>query len=200
MNLAGPLRVLPGRLSVARTFGDPEAKIVALGGNPKCVIHNPEIKKFRIVKEHDFIVLGCDGIFDKLENDETISCVWRAVHDNKFHPNVKNQAKDIHKICGMGVEYVMKNSLLRRSLDNVTVVVVGFSNLKHTVFGHESSIKQISNSRNSENKLSEPETVSSKTVNIRKTLERTKSANLPAGIHQKYGSETGISRSNQNSI
>jgi hypothetical protein len=31
-NLAGPLRVLPGRLSVARTFGDPEAKIPALGG------------------------------------------------------------------------------------------------------------------------------------------------------------------------
>ena len=37
----------------------------------------------------------------------------------------------------MGVEYILKNSLLRRSLDNVTVVVVGFSNLKHEVFGHQ---------------------------------------------------------------
>lgn len=44
MNLAGPLRVLPGRLSVARTFGDPEAKISELNGNPNVVIHNPEIK------------------------------------------------------------------------------------------------------------------------------------------------------------
>lgn len=192
--MAGPLRVLPGRLSVARTFGDPEAKIVALGGNPKCVIHNPEIKKFRIVKEHDFIILGCDGIYDKLENNESISCVWRAVHDNRFHPAVKGQATDIHKICGMGVEYVMKNSLLRRSLDNVTVVVIGFSNFKHTVFGHEPSIKP-SNSRNSEQKGSlEPETGSTSTVNVRKTLERTKSANLPHGLHQKYGSETGISQ------
>jgi hypothetical protein len=128
-----------------------------------------------------------------LENNESISCVWRAVHDNKFHPAVKNQAKDIHKICGMGVEYVMKNSLLRRSLDNVTVVVIGFSNFKHTVFGHESS--KPSNSRNSENKTSlEPEIGSTSTVNIRKTLERTKSANLPQGIHHKYGSETGISQ------
>ena len=46
MTLAGPLRVLPGRLSVARTFGDPEAKIADLGGNPNVVIHTPEVKSF----------------------------------------------------------------------------------------------------------------------------------------------------------
>ena len=32
--IIGPQRVLPGRLSVSRTFGDLEAKIAALGGNP----------------------------------------------------------------------------------------------------------------------------------------------------------------------
>ena len=31
---------------MARTFGDPEAKIRALNGNPNVVIHNPEIKSF----------------------------------------------------------------------------------------------------------------------------------------------------------
>ena len=46
MNLAGPLRVLPGRLSVARTFGDPEAKVRELNGNPNVVIHNPDVKSF----------------------------------------------------------------------------------------------------------------------------------------------------------
>ena len=39
-------------------------------------------------------------------------------------------------MCGMGVEYIIKNSLLRRSLDNVTVVMIAFSNFKHAVFGH----------------------------------------------------------------
>ncbi len=47
-NLTGPLRVLPGRLSVARTFGDPEAKIPALKGNPNVVIHSPEIRSFKL--------------------------------------------------------------------------------------------------------------------------------------------------------
>lgn len=62
--------------------------------------------------------------------------------DNKNHPSVKNNAKDVHKMCGMGVEYILKNSLLRRSLDNVTVVIIGFNNFKHTVFGHSDSISK----------------------------------------------------------
>jgi serine/threonine protein phosphatase PrpC len=89
LNLAGPLRVLPGRLSVARTFGDPEAKIANLKGNPNVVIHTPDVKIFKIQKDHDFIVLGCDGIFDKLSNEEVVMCGWKAALDNRNHPSVK---------------------------------------------------------------------------------------------------------------
>lgn len=81
--IVGPLRVLPGRLSVSRTFGDAEAKLSKFGGNPKVVIAEPEIKSFKITKDHDFIVLGCDGIFDKLSNQDTIACAWNSVRDNK---------------------------------------------------------------------------------------------------------------------
>ena len=35
--IVGPIRVLPGRLSVCRTFGDPEAKLEYRGGNPNVV-------------------------------------------------------------------------------------------------------------------------------------------------------------------
>lgn len=87
-----------------------------------------------IKSEHDFIVLGCDGIFDKMSNLETSMSVWKAAYDSRHHPSVKGQANDIHQLCGLGVDYIMKNSLLRRSLDNVTVVIVAFSNLKRGVF------------------------------------------------------------------
>ena len=79
----GPYRVIPGRLSVSRTFGDIEAKIAKFEGNPNVIIANPDIKSFRIQDDHDFIVLGCDGIFDKLSNKETIECVWNSVRDVK---------------------------------------------------------------------------------------------------------------------
>ena len=39
-------------------------------------------------------------------------------------------------MCGMGIDYILKNSLLRRSLDNVTVVIIAFNNLKYALFGH----------------------------------------------------------------
>lgn len=66
--ILGPVRVAPGRLSVSRTFGDIEAKVEKRGGNPNVVIATPEIKSFQIEDLHDFIVLACDGIFDKLSN------------------------------------------------------------------------------------------------------------------------------------
>jgi protein phosphatase 2C family protein 2/3 len=66
----GPHRVLPGRLSVSRTFGDLEAKITECGGNPNVVIPDPDIKAFRVTDAHDFIAMGSDGIFDKISNRE----------------------------------------------------------------------------------------------------------------------------------
>lgn len=65
----GPFRVLPGRLSVSRTFGDIEAKAEKYGGKPGVVIAQPEIASFNLEEDmQDFIILGCDGIFDRLNN------------------------------------------------------------------------------------------------------------------------------------
>lgn len=36
----------------------------------------PEIRKFKITSEMDYILLACDGIFDKMNNVETIQSVW----------------------------------------------------------------------------------------------------------------------------
>jgi hypothetical protein len=46
--LYGPYRVLPGRLSVSRTFGDIEAKMEKYGGKEGVVIAKPEISQFTI--------------------------------------------------------------------------------------------------------------------------------------------------------
>jgi protein phosphatase 2C family protein 2/3 len=46
----GPIRVLPGRLSVSRTFGDPEAKLEFRGGNINVVVADPDITQFTISK------------------------------------------------------------------------------------------------------------------------------------------------------
>lgn len=43
-----------------------------MGGNPNVVIATPDIKEFIIDDKMDFLLLGCDGIFDKISNAEVL--------------------------------------------------------------------------------------------------------------------------------
>ncbi len=67
--ITGPLRVFPGRLSTTRTFGDFEAKDNSRDGNDKVIICEPEITSFEI-NDHDMIVMGSDGLWDRVDNVE----------------------------------------------------------------------------------------------------------------------------------
>ncbi len=122
--LIGPYRVFPGRLSVSRTFGDVEAKIGKFNGIPGVVVATPEIKSFTIGSNSDFLVIGCDGIYDQLSNKDSVDCVWMTTKD-------ESKAKDLHSQCALGVDMVMKSSLVRRTLDNVTVLLIAFQNFEN---------------------------------------------------------------------
>lgn len=54
----GPWRISVGGLSVARSIGDFESKIQALGAVPGCLICEPEVTEFNFA-DADFIVIGC---------------------------------------------------------------------------------------------------------------------------------------------
>lgn len=73
----GPYRCFPGRLSVCRTFGDCEAKLAYLGGIRGVVTCEPEIThEVEGVDSLDYVLIGSDGIFDKLKNDAINQIVW----------------------------------------------------------------------------------------------------------------------------
>ena len=143
----GPHRVFPGRLSVCRTFGDIEAKEAKFGGNNRVVVADPDVTAFKIDrKSHDFIVIGCDGIFDKLENRDCVHLPWLATLGDDIckdsHPfsnpadeEVIGQKKSTisqderrHKLAGLAVDSILKSSATRRSCDNITAVVITFDN------------------------------------------------------------------------
>jgi len=62
--------VYPGGLSVSRSFGDIPAKIPSMGGKPGVLIYEPDIYRINITNEMDFIIMGCDGIFDVFSCEE----------------------------------------------------------------------------------------------------------------------------------
>ena len=115
--LLGPYRVLPGRLSVSRTIGDIEAKGLQFGGNPNVVIPYPDIYFYDLEKDNiDFLILGCDGIYDQISSQEILDCAWMILK-NKINFN-------LHQKCGIIVDFILKASMARKSFDNITCVIV----------------------------------------------------------------------------
>ena len=139
--LFGPYRVLPGRLSVSRTIGDIEAKSPKFGGNPNVIIWEPDIFVFDLIKyDIDFFIMGCDGIFDQVSNEEIIDCAWTILNNNNNGNNKENKNMNkneesfeynfeninIHEKCGLIVDYIIKSSMVRKSFDNVTCLMIAF--------------------------------------------------------------------------
>ncbi|CAD8144739.1 unnamed protein product [Paramecium pentaurelia] len=116
--IIGPIRVMPGRLSVSRTFGDIEAKLEQFGGNSRVVISEPEIKIIKLNQEHDFIVMGCDGIFDKLSSEEVIDIIWQDLRNN--------DKLNLHSLLSQSVDSVLKEAIFKKSSDNITLLIVAF--------------------------------------------------------------------------
>ena len=126
----GPHRVYPGRLSVSRAFGNAEAKLPEFGGLPNVIISVPDITCFKITKDCDFLVIACDGVFDMMTNEEVIKCAWMSRDDSI-------KVNNIHIQSGIAVDIILKTSLLRKTLDNVTCILVAFPNFESLFDEHE---------------------------------------------------------------
>ena len=120
-----PWRVFPGRLSVSRTFGDIEAKNEKFGGNKNVVVALPDINEIELGEEFNLIVLGCDGIFDVLTNEEILQCI-KMVLKEKNITKIDDEV-NISELCGDFAEMIIKSSLAKDSFDNVSCIVIAIN-------------------------------------------------------------------------
>jgi len=141
--LLGPHRVFPGSLSVSRTIGDAAAKLTFLGGNPKVVISEPDIYCYDLDKDDiDFLILGCDGIYDQLTSQDVFKCAYMMIDYSKnYNLKVKNtnindnkndesiDEIDLYTTCANIVDFILKVSMSRKSFDNVTCLIIAFKDL-----------------------------------------------------------------------
>ena len=124
-----PWRVNPGRLSVSRTFGDVEAKNGYLGGMQNIVVALPDITEIELDEDFSFLVIGCDGIFDVLTNEQILECVKIVIKEKK----IENwEDVNISELCGDIADMIIKSSLALDSFDNVSCIVIIF-NLKDLI-------------------------------------------------------------------
>ena len=142
--LLGPYRVFPGSLSVSRTIGDAAAKIAKFGGNPKVVISEPDIYCYDLEKDDiDFLILGCDGIYDNMTSKDVFKCAWMlidsyrnynlTIEKNYSEENLNENKININTTCSKIVDFILKAAMARQSLDNVSCVIVSFKDLLNSI-------------------------------------------------------------------
>lgn len=64
-----------------------------------------------------------DGIFDKLSSKECVQTVWKGVLSQNKHRNAREK-------CAVAIEGLLKEAMMRKSLDNVTAVMISFTDFK----------------------------------------------------------------------
>ena len=94
-----------------------------MGGNPEVLIAKPSITFFKLNKKSDFVLIGCDGIFDSLENEKIFKMIWSFKKKGKIIEN-------IHKFSGDIADSVIKYSMKKLTVDNVTVIFIAFQNFE----------------------------------------------------------------------
>ncbi|KAM7495770.1 hypothetical protein LguiA_020184 [Lonicera macranthoides] len=107
---------LNGVLSVTRALGDWDMKLPRGGASP--LIAEPEFRQIDLTEEDEFLIIGCDGIWDVMSSQQAVSLVRRGL---RRHDDPDKCARDL-----------VTEALRLNTFDNLTVIVVCFtSSLDH---------------------------------------------------------------------
>jgi protein phosphatase 2C family protein 2/3 len=102
---------LDGDLEVSRAVGDRDP---TTGEKLKGLTAEPEAHKLFITDDDEFLLLACDGLFEAFSSEDAIKIARRSLFlDN----DVQKAANDL------------VTQALRRSEDNVTAIIIGFSRI-----------------------------------------------------------------------
>ncbi|XP_057517788.1 probable protein phosphatase 2C 2 [Amaranthus tricolor] len=106
---------LNGVLSLSRALGDWDMKLPKGSASP--LIAEPELKQMMLTEDDEFLIIGCDGIWDVMSSQQAVSLVRRGL---RRHHDPEQSAKEL-----------VREALRLDTADNLTVIVVCFSSLDH---------------------------------------------------------------------
>lgn len=104
---------LNGQLNVARALGDWHMEGMKYTDGLGPLIAVPEVMKMKLTEEDEFLIIGCDGLWDVFRSQNAIDFARRKLQE----------LNDPAACCKELVDEALK----RKSGDNLAVVVVCFS-------------------------------------------------------------------------
>ena len=111
-----------GNLNLTRGFGDLEYKQnTSLKPEEQMITANPDIRVVDFSNDIDFVIIGCDGIWDCLDNQQACDFVAKRLKDN---PDIQ-----ISKIVEEMMDSIVATDLYNETgigCDNMTCIVIVF--------------------------------------------------------------------------
>ncbi|KAF5738791.1 protein phosphatase 2C 13 [Tripterygium wilfordii] len=104
-----------GSLAVTRALGDWDLKMPLGSASP--LISEPDVRQIMITEDDQFLIIGCDGIWDVMSSQHAVSLVCCAL---KRHNDPERCAREL-----------VMEAIERHSPDNLTAVVICFSSPNH---------------------------------------------------------------------
>jgi protein phosphatase 2C family protein 2/3 len=99
-----------GDLSVSRAFGDIESE--------PYVTNKPEVFTHKLTKNDKFIILGCDGLWDVMSNQDAVNYVLESCYDIDTGMRINKRINIAKQLADLAI--------LKGSGDNITIIVVFF--------------------------------------------------------------------------
>lgn len=100
-------------LSVTRALGDWDMKLPPGSSSP--LTAEPEFCRITLTEDDEFLIIGCDGIWDVMSSQQAVSLVRRRL---RWHDDPEQCAKDL-----------VMEALRLNTCDNLTVIIVCFTSL-----------------------------------------------------------------------
>lgn len=101
-----------GMLAITRSFGDAEMKDV-VSGRPFCA-------SIELTSEDQLVIVGCDGLFDVVGDQEACELATSVVESNAGDP----------KRAMMAADALVSQAIEAGTFDNVSVIVAVFQSVK----------------------------------------------------------------------
>ena len=86
-----------GNLNLTRALGDLKYKTKDLPPEEHPITANPDVYEYDMPEDLDFVLMGCDGIWERKSNEEMVEWVYSKLGENKNTANLKEICSDLLK-------------------------------------------------------------------------------------------------------
>jgi serine/threonine protein phosphatase PrpC len=82
---------------LTRALGDLKYKTKDLPPEEHPITANPDVYEYEMPEDLDFVLMGCDGIWERKSNEEMVEWVYSKLGENKNTANLKEICSDLLK-------------------------------------------------------------------------------------------------------